>query len=137
MDTDTQAMLTAHDLRPDLADRMRKSLRASDVGVQQMADYLGVTRGTISTWINGRIVPSTQTLRLWSLRTGVPYSWLRDGERPQPVGAGASGEGLPRLDLNQRPSDYKECQVTPLRKVSGTSRARRVERRHGDELRAA
>lgn len=66
----------------DLADRMRKALRHADVGVAQMATYLGVTRGTISTWINGRIHPSTQTIRLWALRTGVPFEWLKDGYLP-------------------------------------------------------
>lgn len=60
----------------DLADRMRKSLRHADVGVQDMADYLGVARNTVSTWINGRIEPSLQTLRLWALRCGVNYEWL-------------------------------------------------------------
>lgn len=64
----------------DLADRMRKALRASGVGVQEMADYLGVARNTVSTWINGRIEPSTQTKRLWALRTGVPFEWLERGE---------------------------------------------------------
>lgn len=60
----------------DLADRMRKSLRHSDIGVQDMADYLGVARNTVSTWINGRIVPTRQTLLLWAMRTGVSYDWL-------------------------------------------------------------
>jgi transcriptional regulator with XRE-family HTH domain len=60
----------------DLTDRMRKSLRHAGMGVQEMADYLGVARNTVSTWINGKIDPSTQTLRLWAMRTGVPYEWL-------------------------------------------------------------
>lgn len=60
----------------DTADRMRKALREADIGVQEIADYLGVSRNTVSTWINGRIAPSTQTLRLWSLRCGVSYAWL-------------------------------------------------------------
>jgi len=60
----------------DIADRMRKSLRHAGIGVQQMADYLDVDRSTVSTWINGRITPSTQTLRLWALRCGVDYAWL-------------------------------------------------------------
>lgn len=64
------------ELEFDLADRMRKALRVSDVSVQDMADFLGVTRGTVSTWINGHIHPSTQTLKLWAARTGVPYEWL-------------------------------------------------------------
>jgi transcriptional regulator with XRE-family HTH domain len=60
----------------DLADRMRKSLRESGGGVQEMADYLDVSRTAVSSWINGRIRPTTQTLRLWAMRTGVPYEWL-------------------------------------------------------------
>jgi len=77
----------------DVADRMRKSLRHSDVGVSDMAAYLGVARNTVSTWINGRIEPSRQTLRLWALRTGVQFEWLESGtvsaDRPDPDGGGA------------------------------------------------
>ena len=72
----------------DTADRMRKALRAADVSVAEISDYLGVGRNTASRWLNGHITPSTQTLRLWALRTGVPYEWL-----------------LPRLDSNQQPAD--------------------------------
>ena len=60
----------------DVADRLRKALRVAGVGVTEMAGYLGVSRTSVSNWINGRIAPSTQTLRLWALRTGVPYNWL-------------------------------------------------------------
>lgn len=62
----------------DVADRMRKALRHAGIGVQEMADYLGVSRTSASNWINGRIAPSTQTLRLWALRTGTSYDWLAD-----------------------------------------------------------
>ena len=70
--------MTPEELVPewDQADKMRKALRHSGVSVQEMANYLGVARNTVSTWINGHIEPSTQTLRLWSIRTGVPYEWL-------------------------------------------------------------
>ena len=63
----------------DVADRMRKSLRHAGISVQEMADYLDVDRSTVSTWINGRIFPASQTARLWALRTGVPYAWLCHG----------------------------------------------------------
>ena len=85
--------------RWDAADRMRKALRFANVGVGEMAEYLGVTPSTVSTWINGRFRPSPQTLRLWSIRTGVPLSWLETGEE------------LPRLDSNQQPSGYRSLQV--------------------------
>lgn len=64
----------------DRADRMRKALRHAGAGVQEIADYLGVSRNTVSTWINGRIDPSVQTLRLWALRCGVPYEWICHGD---------------------------------------------------------
>lgn len=83
----------------DLADRLRKSLRESGVGVQEMADYLEVSRNTVSAWINGRTPPSGQSIRLWALRTGLPYEWLRDGIEPKQPHGGGDGGGLP-LPLN-------------------------------------
>ncbi|WP_158087257.1 helix-turn-helix domain-containing protein, partial [Mycobacterium aquaticum] len=76
----------------DLADRLAKALRVADVSVQQMADYLDVHRNTVSAWINGRTPPSTQSVRLWAMRTGVPYLWLKDGTiRPD---SGPDGGGM-------------------------------------------
>src|SRR5258708_37678213 len=72
----------------DVADRMRKALRHADIGVAEMADYLGVSRTSVSNWINGRIEPSLQTLRLWSIRTDTDLVWLLDRI---PVTAGAVG----------------------------------------------
>lgn len=71
----------------DLADRMRKALRESEFGAGDMAEYLGVNRTTVSLWLGGKIVPRTSTLRLWAMRTGVPYEWLcaaRDSN-PEPA----------------------------------------------------
>lgn len=68
----------------DVADRMRKSLRHADIGVQEIADYLDVSRTTVSSWINGRITPSVQTLRLWAIRCGVDYEWLAGNSPPRP-----------------------------------------------------
>ena len=79
----------------DVADRMRKALRQADIGVQEMAGYLDVSRNTVSTWINGRIPPSTQTIRLWAMKTGVSYEWLCHGSldpcRPGPGNVLAGG----------------------------------------------
>ena len=62
----------------DRADRMRKALRYAGVGVGEMAEYLGVTPSTVSTWINGKFRPNHQTMRLWSIRTGVDLGWLEE-----------------------------------------------------------
>ncbi len=99
--------MTNRELVPefDLADRMRKALRTSGVGSMEMADYLGVTRATVSNWINGHVKPSLQSLRLWAMRTGVDFDWLRTGEDPHQLEAdeGVSAM-LPRLDSNQQPA---------------------------------
>lgn len=72
----------------DLADRMRKALQVSGIEVQEMADYLGVTRNTIYTWINRHNRPSPATVRLWAMRCGVPYEWLvSEGVRRAPISA--------------------------------------------------
>jgi len=64
----------------DMADRMRKTLRDSGISVQDVAEYLGVSRNTVSSWINGRITPDLTTQRLWAMRFGVPLTWLQTGE---------------------------------------------------------
>ena len=80
--------------RWDTADRMRKALRVAGIGVSEMADYLGVSRTSVSNWINGRVPPSIQTLRLWALRTGVPYPWLLGGDTVPPNGGFISARTL-------------------------------------------
>lgn len=73
----------------DLADRIAKSLRTANISVQEMADYLDVHRNTVGGWINGRIKPDVRTLRVWALRTGVNYDWLRYGDdSPEMVDTG-------------------------------------------------
>lgn len=102
--------MTNRELVPqfDLADRMRKGLRITGLTVQEMADYLGVTRTTVSNWINGHIKPSTQTQRLWAMRTGVSYVWLTTGEHPHQAVPDEGVGVLPRLDSNQQPAGYRK-----------------------------
>ncbi len=78
-----------------LGDRMGKALDHAGIGMQEMADYLGVSRNSVSNWVHGRITPSRQTLLLWSMRTGVDLDWIARsqsdtgwlrGHIPQPRG---------------------------------------------------
>jgi DNA-binding transcriptional regulator YiaG len=69
----------------DVADRLRKSLRASGIGVQDMADYLGMSRNSVSNWVNGRAVPDHRTLLVWSMKTGAPLAWLEHGDEAPSV----------------------------------------------------
>ena len=99
----------------DLADRLRKALRVADVPVQEIAEYLDVSRNTVGAWINGRVVPGKAMVRLWALRTGVPFEWLLTGKSPGQEGPGPGAQVttkkrsrsvLPRLDSNQEPAGY-------------------------------
>jgi transcriptional regulator with XRE-family HTH domain len=58
--------------------------------VQEMADYLGVARSSVSNWINGRVQPSTPALRLWAMRCGVSYEWLAGGPSPHARAGGVT-----------------------------------------------
>ncbi|WP_408636117.1 helix-turn-helix domain-containing protein [Nocardioides baekrokdamisoli] len=102
------------DLQWDLADRLRKALRVSGVGVQEMADELEVERNTVGRYINGRGVPNRATLVVWALKTGVPIEWLTNAESPRRGAGGGSlflvaerGSAMLRgcRDSNPRPSD--------------------------------
>ncbi len=73
----------------DLADRMRKALRHAGVTPGQMAGYLGVSRQSVSNWTSGRVEPSFQTVRLWSIRTGVDLEWVL-GRTLVPAGRGVN-----------------------------------------------
>ena len=68
----------------DLADRLRKSLRVSGWGVQDIADQIGVSRNTVGNWLNGRSVPCHDQLVVWSAYTGAPLEWLERGTVPAP-----------------------------------------------------
>ena len=84
-------------LRFDLGDRLRRSLRITDIGVAEIAEELGVSRVTVSKWLNGRAEPSRATMMAWSMATGVPLRWLLTGEVPEdgdaPRPDGPEGDG--------------------------------------------
>ncbi|MBN9141072.1 MAG: helix-turn-helix domain-containing protein [Micrococcales bacterium] len=75
-----------------LGDRMKRAMKVAGVSRGEMADYLDVEPTTVSTWMNDRVQPGVQTLRLWALKTGAPYEWL------------VTGKYTPR-DLNPEPTD--------------------------------
>jgi transcriptional regulator with XRE-family HTH domain len=66
-----------------LCDRLRRSLSYAGMNSGDMADYLEVEPSTVSRWFSERTNPSPATLRLWALRTGVSYEWLRGDVRRQ------------------------------------------------------
>jgi len=97
----------------DLADRLTRSLRETDLGVSEIAAQLGVSRETVGRWTNGRVTPKRAALLAWASITGVDLHWLETGESPAPDAQG-SPDVLPRLDSNQQPSGYRSAQVSSL-----------------------
>lgn len=77
-----QAAAHSSALEWDQADRMRKALRVSGVSNADMAEYLGVSRNSVSAWITGTSEPRVAFLRLFAMRTGVPFEWLKTGKAP-------------------------------------------------------
>lgn len=61
-------------------ERIWYALRRGHMGVNQMADELGITRQSLGAWISDRTkrVP-TLYLKTIALRCGIRYEWLRDG----------------------------------------------------------
>lgn len=62
-------------------DRLRKALEHAGISNQGMADYLGVSRNTVSNYIHGRGKRGVdkRTRMLWAERCGVSYRWLETG----------------------------------------------------------
>jgi transcriptional regulator with XRE-family HTH domain len=83
----------------DIGDRLRKAREVADVSQEDMAEQIGVSRRSIVRYERGGAVPKSALL-LYSLRTGVPIEWLKDGEAP-PTGDGG-GAAVHPLGLEPR-----------------------------------
>ena len=98
----------------DLADRMSKALREGRVSVAEMAEYLGVHRNTLGRYLSGASAPKRQTLRLWALRTGVPFKWLETGAEPEPLRPGPTSDECAIKDSNLEPTDLEHSPVASV-----------------------
>ncbi len=64
--------------------RMQRALAHAGVTAEEMADETGMSRYTISRWLNDRgMPPRAGFVKLWALRTGVDREWLLTGASPQ------------------------------------------------------
>lgn len=79
--------------------RLALALEASGVEPADMAEDLGVHVNSIHNWMGGRTNPKLGMIKLWALRTGVPYTWILDGVEP-----GDSPEQVKRPDRWTVPS---------------------------------
>ena len=68
--------------------RLQRSLAHAEISVEEIADEMGVSRSTVSRWLNDRgAPPKAAYVKMWAFRTGVPYAWLSDTD---PTGRGGS-----------------------------------------------
>lgn len=77
-------------------DRLRKAREDAGLDQGELGALVGIGRTTIGNYERGVTVAKRPVLLAWSMATGVPLEWLRDGDNERP-----------RTDLNRRPSDYK------------------------------
>lgn len=76
-----------------LGDRLAKARKKAGIKQQALADYLGVSIGSISGWENDERQPRIGMLRQWAIRCEVPFEWLRFGvESPLTDEGSVSGE---------------------------------------------
>jgi transcriptional regulator with XRE-family HTH domain len=66
----------------DLADRLIKARRHAELSRPELAEYLGVSRNSMSSYETGKTMPPLSVMRVWALRCGVPLDWLRYGDAP-------------------------------------------------------
>ena len=99
------APIDVSQLQFDQADRLDKALKVSGVSGREMADYLGLTPYTVSRYINRKAEVPLQTLRLWALRTGVPFEWLETGKTPGGNDPDGGGQWWAIRDSNPGPTD--------------------------------
>lgn len=81
MNTQLEAPLEpSHIPKWTLGWRLQRSLAYAGISAGDMGDMLGVSRGTISRWLNDRgAPPRTVYLRHWADACEIPYEWLCHG----------------------------------------------------------
>ena len=63
--------------------RLRLALEEAGVEPAEMARTLGLALPTINAYMNGGRNPKLGMVKLWGMRTGVPWQWLMYGVEPQ------------------------------------------------------
>lgn len=73
--------------------RLRIAREWAGLEQSELADLIGISRQSVSKAESGKTEPRRITLNAWALATGVPVSWLRNGEAPGTNGPEGDGDG--------------------------------------------
>ena len=65
-----------------MADRLRKARDHARLSQLELAEAIGVSRNSVSSYETGAVQPRRIVLNAWSLTTGVPLGWIVNGEMP-------------------------------------------------------
>lgn len=82
-----------------LQDRLRKAREHAGLDQQQLADRMGVSRGTVGNSEGGHVKVRPITIRAWAMATGVDPHWLETGEVPISPDDGGAVTVLSRTSL--------------------------------------
>ena len=61
------------------------------LSVEEVAEYLGVSKDTVYGWITKRSMPAHKVGRLWKFKTGEVDEWVRMGSASDDAAGKASG----------------------------------------------
>lgn len=68
-----------------LARRIKIAREAAGLSQSQLGERVGVTKGAVSNWENGRDSPTTQNLKKIGGACSVDLAWLHDDQGNQPL----------------------------------------------------
>lgn len=78
------------------ADRLRKAREHAGLEQGELAELMGVSRGTVSNNEKGKVAARRIVIRAWALATGVDAAWLETGTSADLGGPG--GESVQSTD---------------------------------------
>jgi len=65
-------------------DRLRKARESAGLSQQQLADRIGISRGSVTNYESDKHPVRRIVLNAWAAATGMNLEWLRDGIDPDP-----------------------------------------------------
>lgn len=105
----------------EMRHRLQLALEFGNVSVVEMADYLEVSRTTVSNYLHGRTQPRRRDLRSWALRCGVPFDWIVEGSEVLDDSEDESEAASPKQVSTRRSSTKRS---TPTAKDTPAAPAR-------------